>query len=161
MSWVVLLVVLVLVAIGVARPTVRREVVGSNRFQLAVVFAVIGILIGGLRPSSTLLGWGLLVLGLALGLAVGWGRAVLTRVRLADDGRVYSQHTPLGNTLYLVLVVTEAGVSWFGSLHGASRGVGAFGQVLLVIAMLTAVEAELVWRRARRLGDLAAKKDSR
>ena len=79
MDPVELVLILALVAYSIYRQTQKREVIGNCRFKLAIIYAIIGILIGGFRPPIGF--WPILVLAisLSLSLVVGWLRGGSTR----------------------------------------------------------------------------------
>ena len=89
MDPVELVLILALVCYSVYRQTQKSEVVGNARFKLAIVYAVVGLLVGGFRPPIGF--WPILVLAisLALSVVVGWLRGRYAMV-WAESGRVYS-----------------------------------------------------------------------
>ena len=151
MSALEILILLALTAYAIYRQTRRNEVVGSSRFKLALVYAVVGVAVGGFsRPDSTaeLL---LLVAGLALSVVVGLARGRLTRVWADDDGRVFCQGTPTTIALFVGLVAAKFALGTAAYFLHISDD-GGFGEILVMIAIMIAFQAELVWRRARALG---------
>ena len=53
MSPIEIIALLALVAYAIYRQTQRREVVGHGRFKLAIIYAAVGLLVGGFqRPDS-------------------------------------------------------------------------------------------------------------
>jgi len=94
--------------------------------------------------------------GLALSVVVGLARGRLTCL-WAQDGRVYSKGTPLTIGLFLGLVAAKFAIGtacYF--LHISDDG--GFGEVLVMIAIMIAFQAEIVWRRAKALGARASEK---
>ncbi len=81
---------LALVCYSVYRQTQKSEVLGNARFKLAIVYAVVGLLVGGFRPPIGF--WPILVpaISLALSVVVGWLRERHAKV-WAESGRVYSR----------------------------------------------------------------------
>ena len=155
MSPIEIVVLLALVGYAIFRQTRQHEVVGgASRFKLAASYAIAGVVIGGFAlPHS---GSELLVLGigLALSVVVGLARGRLTHL-WAEDGRVYSKGTPLTIGLFLGLVAAKFAIGtacYF--LHISDDG--GFGEVLVMIAIMIAFQAEIVWRRARVLGARAS-----
>jgi hypothetical protein len=74
----------------------------------------------------------------------------------ADDGasgerKVYSQGTALTVGLFLGMVVAKFGLGTYAYFAHISDD-GGFGEVLIMIAVMVAFQAELMWRRARPLG---------
>ena len=150
MSPTEIVVLVALIGYAVYRQTRRHEVVGSVRFKLAIIYAVVGLVIGGLHAPDTV-GETLLFVGsLALSAGVGVVRGRLTRV-WAQDGRVYAQGTSVTIALFVGLVVVKFAMGTVAYLLKISDD-GGFGEVLLMIALMVAFQAELVWHRARPLG---------
>lgn len=146
-----ILALVAMLAYAVYRQTRRTEVVGDTRFTLAVIYAVIGLVIGGFHlPDQVAEVW-LLVGGVALGLAVGFARGRLTRVEVGGDGRVYSHGTALTISLFLGMVAVKVALGFWAYAVGASDH-GGFGEILIMIAIMMALQAEIVWGRARPLG---------
>lgn len=52
MSPVELILILALVGYSVWKQSQKNEVIGNRRFKLAIIYAIIGILIGGFRPPT-------------------------------------------------------------------------------------------------------------
>jgi uncharacterized membrane protein YfcA len=157
--------VLILVAmIGYAiyRQTQRHEVVGSSRYKLAIIYAIVGLAVGGFSRPDTAAEWGLLVASLALSIVVGLARGRLTRVWADDtDGehRVYSQGTALTVGLFLGMVAAKFGLGTYAYFAHISDD-GGFGEILIMIAVMVAFQAELIWRRARVLGARTSSHDA-
>jgi hypothetical protein len=94
MSPLAIVALLALTGYAIYRQSQKHEVVGSGRFTLAIIYAVVGLAVGGFSRPDT---WGevlVLVLSLALSVVVGLARGRLSRLWL-EDGRVWSQGTPL------------------------------------------------------------------
>jgi hypothetical protein len=53
--------------------------------------------------------------------------------------------------LFLAMVVAKFGLGTWAYFHHVSDD-GGFGEILIMIAVMIAFQAELVWRRARALG---------
>jgi hypothetical protein len=88
-----------------------------------------------------------LVLGVGLALSVVVG---LARLR-AEVGRVYSKGTPLTIGLFLGLAAAKVAIGTVCYFLKISDD-GGFGEVLVMIAIMIAFQAEIVWRRAQALG---------
>ena len=73
----------------------------------------------------------------------------------ADDAsgemRVYSQGTALTVGLFLGMVAAKFGHGTYAYFAHISDD-GGFGEILIMIAVMVAFQAELIWRRARALG---------
>lgn len=151
MSPIEIVVLVAGVGYAIYRQTRQHEVVGSTRFKLAIIYAVVGLVIGGLHPPNTGVETTLLVASIALSVVVGLLRGRLSKVWAGPDGRVYSQGTALTVSLFLGLVVVKFGLGTAAYFWGISDD-GGFAEVLIMIAVMIAFQAELVWRRARVLG---------
>jgi hypothetical protein len=73
-----------------------------------------------------------------------------TKVWAAADGKVYSQGTVLTIGLFLGLVAAKFAIGT-GAYFLHISDDGGFGEVLIMIAIMVAFQAELIWRRARTL----------
>ena len=154
MSIVEILILVAMVGYAIYRQTQQHEVVGSSRFKLAIIYAVIGLVVGGFsRPDNTA-EWVLLVASIALSAVVGLARGTLTRVWAVDtagEHRVYSQGTAVTVALFLGMVVAKFGLGTYAYFAHISDD-GGFGEILIMIAIMVAFQAELIWRRACALG---------
>jgi hypothetical protein len=149
-----ILILVVMIGYAIYRQTRRNEVIGSSRFKLAIIYAVIGLLVGGFSRPDSAAEWGLLVASLALSVFVGLARGRLTRVWADDESgerRVYSQGTALTVGLFLGMVVVKFGLGTYAYFAHISDD-GGFGEILIMIGVMVAFQAELIWRRARELG---------
>jgi hypothetical protein len=149
MSLTELLLIVALTGYAVYRQTQRSQVDGSARFKLAFIYGGIGLVAGGLYLPRTPMGIGLFVVSMALSVIVGLLRGRLTRV-WAEAGHVYSQGTALTVSLFLGLVIAKFGLGTLAYFLHADQHSG-IGEVLLMIAVMIAFQAEIIWRRARRL----------
>ena len=158
--------ILAIVAIGayaLYRQSQRHEVVGSTRYKMAIIYGVVGVIYGGLHfplTTSAVLG---AVGGLALSAVIGVVRGRYTRV-WSEGGRVYAQGTALTISLFVGLFVVKFAFGTVDYLShggsGAGDNGGGFGAILLMIAIMVALQAEIVWRRARPLGARANTRDA-
>ena len=152
-------VIVAIVAYALYRQARRHEVVGSTRFRMAVVYGAIGVVVGGYHlPPTTgaLVG---LVVSLVLSMVVGLARGRLTRLWV-DGGRVYAQGTALSIALFLALFVAKLAYGTVAYLSGGGDS-SNFGDILVMIALMVAFQAEIVWRRARPMGARTSDHDSR
>jgi hypothetical protein len=140
-----------LVCFAVYRQTRQQEVVGNTRFKLAIVYGVVGLVVGGFYFPDTGGEATLLVASIVLSAVVGLLRGRWTRVWAGADGRVFSRGTPLTIGLFLAMVVVKFGMGTVAYFTGVTDH-GGFGEILLMIAVMVALQAELIWRRARPLG---------
>jgi hypothetical protein len=154
MSLTEILILVAMIGYAIYRQTQRHEVIGSSRFKLAIIYAVVGLVVGGFSRPDTAAEWGLLAAGLGLSVVVGLTRGRWTRV-WADDAsgvrRVYSQGTALTVGLFLGMVAVKFGMGTYAYFNHISDD-GGFGEILIMIAVMVAFQAELIWRRACALG---------
>ncbi len=144
----------ILAACGYAvyQQTRRHEIIGDSRFKMAIIYGVIGLIVGGYNVPHGLTSWVFLLISILLSLVVGYIRGRLTKV-WNEGGHVYSQGTPLTITLFLLMVLAKFGLGTAAYFLNVSDD-GGIGEVLLMIAVMIAVQAELIWRRAKPLGAL-------
>jgi hypothetical protein len=157
MSPLALLTLLALTCYAIYRQSQRHDVVAQGRFKMAVIYGVVALAVGGFSRPDTAAEWGLLAVSIVLSVAVGVARGRFTRLSTEDrpDGRhVVAQGTPLTIGLFLGMVVIKWGMGAWAYFHHVSDD-GGFGEILLMIAVMVAFQAELVWRRARALGATA------
>jgi hypothetical protein len=149
-----ILILVAMIGYAIYRQTQRHEVVGSSRFKLAIIYAVVGVAAGGFSRPDGAAEWGLLAASLALSVVVGLARGRLTRVWTDDTSgarRVYSQGTAITVGLFLGMVAVKFGLGTYAYFAHISDD-GGFGEILIMIAVMVAFQAELIWRRARALG---------
>jgi hypothetical protein len=157
-SIVEILILVAMIGYAIYRQTQRNEVVGSSRFKLAIIYAVIGLVVGGFSMPDTTAEWVLLGASILLSIVVGVARGRLTRVWADDtagERRVYSQGTAVTVALFLGMVVAKFGLGTYAYFAHISDD-GGFGEILIMIAIMVAFQAELIWRRAQALGARAA-----
>ena len=140
-----------LTAYAIYRQTQRHEVVGRGRFKLALIYGVVGLAVGGFRRSDSPAEIALIVASLGLSVVVGLARGHGSRLWAAADGRVSSQGTVLTIALFLGLVASKFALGTIAYLTHVSDE-GGFGEIMLMIAVMVAFQAELIWRRAKPLG---------
>jgi hypothetical protein len=151
MSPLAILGLLALTAYAIYRQSIRHEVVGDQRFKMAIIYGIVGLVIGGFSRPNGAAEIGLLVASLGLSIVVGIARGELTRVWRGDDGHVYSQGTPLTIGLFIGMVAIKFGLGTWAYFEDVSDD-GGFGEIMLMIALMIAFQAELVWRRSQALG---------
>jgi hypothetical protein len=154
MSPLAIIALLALTGYAIYRQSQRHEVLAQGRFKMAIIYAVAGLLVGGFSQPDNAAEWGLLLISIVLSVVVGIARGRFTRMWTEDraDGRhVIAQGTALTIGLFLTMVVAKFGLGTWAYFHHVSDD-GGFGEILLMIAIMIAFQAELVWRRARTLG---------
>lgn len=147
MSPVEIVAILVLVSYAIYRQTRVTVVDGRSRFKLAIGYGIVGLCVGGFAVPHGDLAVGLLVLSIALSAGVGVARGYRTRLWTEPDGTVWSQGTVLTVTLFLALVATKFAIGSVLYVEHVPDGAG-FGEVMIMIAVMVAVQAEIIWRRA-------------
>ena len=119
-----------------------------------VYLFIVGAMLFALPPPA--MGWGLVVLGLALGLVVGWHRGKLIRIeRNAQTGELRQRASPLALLLLGALVLVKLGArQLFGESAATQPGSGAMlltdAFLGFALGLLSATRAEL-YLRGRRL----------
>ncbi len=157
MSWYELLALLALTGYAIVRQTRRSEVIGNTRFKLAIIYGIVGLAIGGMHLPRG--GWEIAFLAISLALSIGIGmiRGHYTRVWRAD-GVVYSQGTAFTVSLFVLLIVGKFALGTAAYFLHVTES-GGFGEILLMIALMVAFQAEIIWRRAEPLGARRTAKD--
>ena len=147
-------ILLALTAYAIFRQTQRHEVVGNQRFKLAIIYGIVGVVVGGFSLPRNAWEIVILVVSVLMSVVVGLIRGHVTTV-WRENGVVYSQGTALSITLFLLLVLGKFGLGTFAYLMHVSDD-GGFGEILLMIAIMVAFQAQIIWRRAQQLGALPA-----
>jgi hypothetical protein len=142
--------ILALVVYAIYRQTQVSEVRGASRFKLALIYGIVGVCVGGFDPPSGAAGFGLLAFGIALSVVIGLLRGRLTRIWREADGRVLKQGTAVTLALFVGMIVVKFGAGTWAHFAHIDDGEG-FGEVMVMVAIMIAVQAELVWRRAQPL----------
>jgi len=149
MSVTELIAVLALTGYAVYKQTHVHEVTGRSRFKLAIIYAAVGIVLG-VHVAHTAGALGLLVVSIAASLVVGLIRGRHSRM-WTDGGRVYTQGTVFTVGIFLALIAFKFALGTFAYFAHISYG-GGLGEILLMIGVMLAVQAEITWRRAQTLG---------
>lgn len=150
-----ILILAALTLFAVYRQSVRHEINGHTRFKLAMIYAIVGVAAGGFYAPPDALSWLTLSISMLASVVVGVARGKLTHLSLEPDGRIYSQGTALTITLFLLLVGGKfAFGAWQYFNHAHPHG--GFGEVLLMIAAMVAMQAQIVWRRAQAMSHVGA-----
>ncbi|MDM0115426.1 hypothetical protein QTI66_24970 [Variovorax sp. J22R133] len=146
--------ILALVALtfyAVYKQSTRHEIIGKTRFKLAAIYIGVGLVTGGfyLPPSAT--AWSILGGSVLASVLVGVARGRLSKVWAEPDGRIHCQGTPLSIGLFLALIAAKYALgAWQYLTHQPSEH-GGFGEVLVMIGLMVAMQAEIIWRRALAL----------
>ncbi|MGI9822803.1 hypothetical protein [Agromyces sp. Marseille-Q5079] len=144
-----LILLLVMVVYAVFRQTRAGVAGGPRRFRLAFIYAGLGLaslLVGGWDPPEGI-GWAFLIGGVVLSVVVGVLRGRHTRVWIAADGTRMRRGTWLTVTLFVTVIAVKVALGAIAGLAGIADG-ASFAEVLLIVAIMIAVQAEIVHRRA-------------
>lgn len=142
MSLTKIFILVAMTIFAIYRQSIRHEVVGRSRFKVAIIYAVAAFIVGGFREPDSTMAWTPILGSLALSAAVGVARGHWTELTADRQGRVYARGTMLTIGLFIALVVAKFGIAAFEYLHGQT-GHGGFGEVLLMISVMVAFQAEL------------------
>ena len=148
MSTLELLIIATLTVYAVYKQTKLHVVTGPGRFKLALTYGIVGVVLGLTMPHSGA-AIGLLVASLVLSGVVGLARGACTRVWRNPDGQIMSQGTATTITLFLALIASKFALGAVGYQLGIHHS--SMGEILLMIAVSVAIQAEVVWRRAQLL----------
>ncbi len=99
-----ILVIVALTAYAIYKQSIRHPVVGKTRFKLAVIYAIVGLAVGGFYMPPSASAWLILGLSLAASALVGVARGRLSKVWREPDGQVFVQGTPLTIGLFVALI---------------------------------------------------------
>jgi hypothetical protein len=148
MSPTEILVILALTGYAIYKQTTVSEVKAEGRFKMAIIYAIVGLCVGGFVAPKTGLAIGAIAVSLVLSVIVGLARGHLTKVWVEADGRVMSQGTALTVSLFLGLIAAKFAIGTFEYFEQVPSG--GFGEVMLMIAVMVAFQAEIVYRRDQR-----------
>ncbi|HEU5484294.1 MAG TPA: hypothetical protein VFU98_05260 [Microlunatus sp.] len=150
MSPLEIVAILALSAWAIYKQTVVAEVDLTNqRFKMAIIYAVVGVAVGGFDTPSGWAGWAMIALGLALSFVVGLVRGRCTRLWVAD-GKIWRQGTALTVGLFLGLIVVKFGLGTLAYFWHVDDGAG-FGEVLVMIAIMIVAQVQIIQGRALAL----------
>ncbi|WP_312383466.1 hypothetical protein [Atlantibacter subterraneus] len=144
--------ILMLIALtcwSVYKQTIRTEVNGKGRFKMAKIYGIVGLIVGGFYLPTDAIAWATVVLSVGASALVGVMRGNLTRLSV-EDGKVFSQGNALTIGLFLGLVVFKFLLgTWLYFNHPQPHN--GFGEILVLIAIMVAVQAQIVWLRAQKV----------
>jgi hypothetical protein len=149
MSSTEIIILIAMVGYAIYQQTRKHEVTAKGRFKIAIIYAAVGLGVGGMHMPKNAIAWGLLALSLVLSVVVGLLRGRVTRV-WAAAGHVYSQGNVLSIGLFLGLIAAKIVIGTAAYFLHISAD-GGMGEILLMLAIMVAFQAELIWRRARAL----------
>lgn len=144
--------ILMLIALtcwSVYKQTIRTEVRGNGRFKLAKIYGIAGLVIGGFYLPTDAIAWVTVVVSMGASALVGVMRGNLTRLTV-EDGKVFSQGNALTIGLFLGLVAFKFLLgTWLYFNHPQPHN--GFGEIIVLIAIMIAVQAQIVWLRAQNV----------
>ncbi|WP_333893631.1 hypothetical protein [Atlantibacter subterraneus] len=144
--------ILMLIALtcwSVYKQTIRTEVNGKGRFKMAKIYGIVGLVVGGFYLPTDAIAWATVVLSIGASALVGVMRGNLTRLSV-EDGKVFSQGNALTIGLFLGLVAFKFLLgTWLYFNHPQPHN--GFGEILVLIAIMVAVQAQIVWLRAQKV----------
>ena len=152
MSPLEIVIIVAMTGYAIYKQTVVSMVATKNRFKLAIIYAVVGLVAGGFALPHGWAGLGLLVLGLVLSAAIGVIRGYRTEVWMEPDGRIVRKGNAVTILLFLGLVAAKFAMGMYAYFQGIQDGAG-FGEIMVMIAIMVAFQAEIVYRRAQKLSD--------
>lgn len=149
MSPIEIVAILALTGYAVYKQSRTSEVAGAGRFKIAVIYGIVALCVGGFVVPQGYEASSLLAASVLLSVVVGIARGLLTPIWVESDGRVMRRGTVLTVGLFLAMVVAKFAMGAYASVTHVPDGAG-FGEVMAMIAVMVAVQAEIVHRRARR-----------
>jgi hypothetical protein len=150
MSTTELIIILALTVYAVFQQTRKHEITGHSRFKLAMIYAIVGLVLG-VHVAHTTASVALLGLSLLASLLIGYVRGTQSRMWRDSDGRIYSRGTVLTVGLFLGLIAFKFALGTVAYFTHISYG-NSMGEILLMIGLMVGVQAEIVWQRARAMG---------
>jgi hypothetical protein len=135
---------------SVYKQTRLAEVAGRGRFKMAIIYAAVGLAVGGFAMPHGIGAAVLLLGGFGLSAVVGWLRGRMTPMWMDADGRVWRKGNVKTVLMFLALVASKFVLGAVAYLAHINDGAG-FGEVLFMIAIMIAVQAEIVYRRAQSM----------
>ena len=111
MSPIEIVAIVAMTGYAIYKQTVVSVVATSNqRFKLAIIYGIIGLIAGGFALPHGWAGYGLLVGGLALSAAVGVLRGYRTDIWMESDGRIVRKGNLVTILLFVGLVAAKFGM---------------------------------------------------
>jgi hypothetical protein len=148
-----IVIIAALVAYAVYKQLTTAVVRPGSRFRLAAIYLVAGVGLGFAIPHG-LVATGLLAASLVISVAVGCARGAFTRVWADPDGHIRSRGSLVTISLFLALIASKFVIGAIADRLGIHEA--SLGEVLVMISVSIAVQAQLVWRRAQLLGRTGA-----
>ena len=150
MSPLEIAIIVAMTGYAIYKQTVVSVVATKDRYKLAIIYAVVGLVAGGFALPHGWAGLGLLALGLVLSAGIGVIRGYRTEVWMEPEGRIVRKGNAVTILLFLGLVAAKFAMGVFAYFQGIQDGAG-FGEIMVMIAIMVAFQAEIVYRRAQKL----------
>ncbi|MFD1673883.1 hypothetical protein [Alicyclobacillus fodiniaquatilis] len=150
MSLVELVAILALVAYAIWKQTQVSEVRSKGRFKLAIIYGIVGIVVGGISSPHGTAAMTMFILSVLLSLVIGVARGFLTRVWVEANERIFRKGTALTVGLFVALIVAKFALGTVAYLQHIQDD-ASFGEIMIMMAIMVAVQAEIVWRRGNAL----------
>ncbi len=150
MSPIEIAIIVAMTGYAIYKQTVVNTVATHDRYKLAVVYGIVGLVVGGFALPHGWAGYGLLVLGLVLSAGIGVIRGHRTEVWMEPDGRMVSKGNAVTILLFLGLVGAKFAIGVLAYIEGIQDGAG-LGEIMVMIAIMVAFQAQIVYRRAQKL----------
>lgn len=160
MSLVELVAILALIAYAIWKQSQVSEVRSKGRFKLAIIYGIVGIVVGGISSPHGTAAISMFIISVLLSLVIGAARGFLTRVWVDASGRVFRRGTVLTVCLFLALIVAKFALSTVAYLQHIQAD-ASFGEIMIMMAIMVAVQAEIVWRRGSVLMNPASQPTSK
>ncbi|WP_312072965.1 hypothetical protein [Atlantibacter sp.] len=144
-----ILVLIALICWSLYKQTIRNEVRGQRRFKMAIIYGIVGLIVGGFYLPTDAIAWACVTGSIGASALVGVMRGNLTRLTL-EDGKVYSQGNVVTIGLFLGLVTLKFLLgTWLYMNHPQPHS--GFGEIIVLIAIMAAVQAQIIWLRAQKV----------
>ncbi|WP_344752500.1 hypothetical protein [Gryllotalpicola koreensis] len=139
-----------LIGYALYRQTRTSQVTRGGRYKMAIIYGIIGVCLG-VNISHNPAALGLTAISLAASAGVGVLRAQRTRLWRDDEGRVFTRGTRTTAGLFLALIAFKVALGTFAYFVHVPYDANV-GEVMVMLALMLAVQATIVWRRIERLG---------
>lgn len=139
-----------LVGFALYRQTRISVLTRDSRYRMALIYGIVGVCLG-VHVSHNSASLALLSVSLLASAVVGVLRARRTELWRDAEGQVLTRGTPDTVGLFLGLVAFKFALGTLAYLaHVPYRA--SLGEVMVMIALMLAVQASLVWRRVEARG---------
>lgn len=152
MNAIEIITVIALIAYAVYKQTHVAEVKAKGRFTMALIYALVGIGVGGFVAPHGAASLALLAGSILLSVVVGVARGRLTRIWTTADGHILRQGTALTVGLFLGMIAVKFAMGTYAYLAHITDSSG-FAEIMVMMAIMVAVQAEMIHRRALALRD--------